>query len=1111
MSDPTSSYTTNEGGQQQQPQFFTEDQVNAIIDQVTKRVRETQLAELEQRIQGSSLPEDIQEELDGYNPAQLQKALQRYKKAVPKYNNEEWNTPEEINPNFIKKLKQWKVDSHHLVTTIYRLTETTRLQARVATEIYEQLQFVAERGWQLEDGEIVNEAVEKVRRLAVFGYGIAKAQEDEAIEETTEALRLPHSIKHLESPAKGDKNSLQKQQGNQTIKQTTSTDEEEEAAMDIEEGLFSLTGVEDVGSQVVRSSTTSLHPRTATTAPTATTNKEDQKHCCLDSTPSSSTLNHIDSTSNNLNNNQPLFYPKGWDITRRTTQAFFEKLETSNNSSVALISSRERLQASIFEKPNPLEEQSSKIVTIRAISNQHSSEKISTCGDHTEISNTESSILIDFLHDTRRDKATTNSELYKIESVPSITTLQNGGCTSLTRYSGERRFFVQDRFKGCIRRGADSSRISEILNIRKWRITLRKGYPSNLLSRRHLHHGKVQRKDEADGESNTSAFGRPWIPNQQGKECVRAEDHSRISWISFQYTNNDDIVTTGEDKQTTATFTTSREVNSSFVPMDGQFTWKDDSSNSSNWRSLITHTSPTTRSREEPTTEQSQLGQDMPDIPMGEIRDSVVEDVSDQEKRTTDTTGAVAGTISHNLCGRIRCDLLCSSNARKKIKQHGTSHLLRQQNGPQIRHKSRGNSIFRPSRFGGKDSRPMQPTPVTGPLSTYSGSREYQSRSIESSAETNLRDDSTSEDVSATLPDVGKNDESRRVHSLSQLSTAEILELSDGSFCGKDRRVSTELETERPLHVPPVEINSKSFTENESRQNEGSSSGHPTVENPILVSHDSTFQPSLTTNRMEDTARELEFNRLAIINNKRKSDGMNEGLIDHLNKAASNCSEVIDKMLVSASQGLLELQNQTSTVELPTPRPTQETTASQPIATTTTADLDQEHANTRQESDNEEKHWIIDGNDITSLFLKYRVVQPIRPVLVLQCCPNDYNNRYQADIIPKPVPLESNIQEILALSGVLFLANEQHSECKVTVFGEQVLKNLLKCQIQTLLSKVPHDTPNFTNNDFMEMVNVVSAVDEEGMSPKSARLRLLTLATSMNQFKSNVVEGIADL
>ncbi|KAL0089805.1 hypothetical protein F4703DRAFT_1705378, partial [Phycomyces blakesleeanus] len=71
--------------------------------------------------------------------------------------------------------------------------------------------------------------------------------------------------------------------------------------------------------------------------------------------------------------------------------------------------------------------------------------------------------------------------------------------------------------------------------------------------------------------------------------------------------------------------------------------------------------------------------------------------------------------------------------------------------------------------------------------------------------------------------------------------------------------------------------------------------------------------------------------------------------------------------------------------------------------------------------DNEEKHWIIDGSDINSLFLKYQ---------------------YQEDILPKPVPLESNIQEILALSGVLFLANEQHSEYKVAVFGEQMLNNL---------------------------------------------------------------------
>lgn len=202
----TDQSSTSTNGGEQQPQLFTEEQVAAIIDQVTKRVRETQIAELEQRVQGSPIPEDIQEELDSYKPDQLQRALQRFKKSVPKYNSETWNTPEEINPNFTPKLKGWKVDSLHLVNTIYRVTENTRIQARAATEIYEQLQYVAERGWQQEDGDVVNEAIEKVRRLAVFGYGIAKSQEDEAREEATKAIKLPQSIKHLERPAtKGDK------------------------------------------------------------------------------------------------------------------------------------------------------------------------------------------------------------------------------------------------------------------------------------------------------------------------------------------------------------------------------------------------------------------------------------------------------------------------------------------------------------------------------------------------------------------------------------------------------------------------------------------------------------------------------------------------------------------------------------------------------------------------------------------------------------------------------------------------------------------------------------------------------------------------------------------
>lgn len=81
----------------------------------------------------------------------------------------------------------------------------------------------------------------------------------------------------------------------------------------------------------------------------------------------------------------------------------------------------------------------------------------------------------------------------------------------------------------------------------------------------------------------------------------------------------------------------------------------------------------------------------------------------------------------------------------------------------------------------------------------------------------------------------------------------------------------------------------------------------------------------------------------------------------------------------------------------------------------------------------------------------------------------------------------------------------------MVVFGEQLLKNLLKHQAQALYNNVPPGALNFNDDDFMTMVNVVSTIDEENMPSKAANLYPLTLAISMGPFKSSVVEGIADL
>ena len=197
-------------------------------------------------------------------------------------------------------------------------------------------------------------------------------------------------------------------------------------------------------------------------------------------------------------------------------------------------------------------------------------------------------------------------------------------------------------------------------------------------------------------------------------------------------------------------------------------------------------------------------------------------------------------------------------------------------------------------------------------------------------------------------------------------------------------------------------------------------------------------------------------------------------------------------MLLSDSQSLVELQRQTQTTESLTQNPEPATATLPPINDNSSeACLNQGHYNIQQESGSEEQiSWFIDNDDITSLFRKYQ---------------------YQADAISKPVPLESNIQEILSLSDVLFLANEQHSPCELAIFEEKLLDNILENQIQVLLNNVPSNIPNFNNDDLIKMINVVTDIDDQTITPKAAKLSLLTFAAGLDPFKAKVVEGVADM
>ncbi|KAG0733759.1 hypothetical protein G6F57_016950 [Rhizopus arrhizus] len=86
------------------------------------------------------------------------------------------------------------------------LEENTRFQARVAMEIFEELQgFLHQNPDQQQARRILEGIIESSKRLATFGLATAKAQEREAKANADKALNFPISIKHLETTEEGNK------------------------------------------------------------------------------------------------------------------------------------------------------------------------------------------------------------------------------------------------------------------------------------------------------------------------------------------------------------------------------------------------------------------------------------------------------------------------------------------------------------------------------------------------------------------------------------------------------------------------------------------------------------------------------------------------------------------------------------------------------------------------------------------------------------------------------------------------------------------------------------------------------------------------------------------
>ncbi|KAG0757580.1 hypothetical protein G6F22_019912 [Rhizopus arrhizus] len=120
---------------------LTRTQVEALF----RELEEQRNREREIQTNGVELPLAISETLENSSTTQLKDEFRRYKKTIQRYNHPDWTSVQQINKEYIPDLKNWKVDAYQLISSIYKNTETTRIQARASTEIYEQLQYLQEK------------------------------------------------------------------------------------------------------------------------------------------------------------------------------------------------------------------------------------------------------------------------------------------------------------------------------------------------------------------------------------------------------------------------------------------------------------------------------------------------------------------------------------------------------------------------------------------------------------------------------------------------------------------------------------------------------------------------------------------------------------------------------------------------------------------------------------------------------------------------------------------------------------------------------------------------------------------------------------------------------
>ena len=105
----------------------------------------------------------------------------------------------------VQEIKNAKMDAYQSIQQRFKYGDRLRAVARRATEVFEEIKFAVECLGGDDDSELLEQALEKVRRLAIYAFAASKWIDNEAKELTTRSLKLPGSAKYQGEEGEDDK------------------------------------------------------------------------------------------------------------------------------------------------------------------------------------------------------------------------------------------------------------------------------------------------------------------------------------------------------------------------------------------------------------------------------------------------------------------------------------------------------------------------------------------------------------------------------------------------------------------------------------------------------------------------------------------------------------------------------------------------------------------------------------------------------------------------------------------------------------------------------------------------------------------------------------------